>query len=69
MVRLKIAETAKEQDFTIAKLARRADTAYATVYKAWHNQHTGKGIGILTLAKIAKALGVKVVDLIEETEE
>ena len=67
-VRLKIKEVAEEQNLDIAKLSRRADVAYATVYKAWHNQLTDKGVGIFTLAKIAKALGVRVVDLIVEED-
>jgi transcriptional regulator with XRE-family HTH domain len=69
MIRLRIKGVAEQQGLDIAKLARRADLAYATVYKAWHNKATGQGVGIYTLAAIAKALGVRVVDLIEETEE
>jgi DNA-binding Xre family transcriptional regulator len=67
-VRLKVKEMAEQQNLDIAKLARRADVAYATAYKAWHNQLTDKGVGIFTLAKIAKALRVRVVDLIVEDE-
>jgi transcriptional regulator with XRE-family HTH domain len=68
MVRLRVKEVAEQQGLDIAKLARRADLAYATVYKAWHNRATGQGVGIFTLAAIARALGVHVVDLIEETD-
>ena len=68
MVRLRVREVAEEQGLDIAKLARKADLAYATVYKVWHEQMTDKGVGILTLAKIAKALGVRVVELIVEED-
>ena len=68
MVRLRVKEVAEAQNLDIAKLARKADMAYATVYKVWHGQLSDKGVGILTLAKIARALGVRVVDLIEEEE-
>ena len=68
MVRLRVKEVAEQQELDIAKLARKADLAYATVYKVWHEQMTDKGVGILTLAKIAKALGVRVVDLIIEED-
>jgi transcriptional regulator with XRE-family HTH domain len=69
MVKLRVKEVAEQQGLDIAKLARRADLAYATVYKAWHNKATGQGVGIYTLAAIAQALGVRVVDLIEEVED
>ncbi|HEU4328125.1 MAG TPA: helix-turn-helix transcriptional regulator [Roseiflexaceae bacterium] len=68
MIRLRVKEVAEQQNLDIAKLARRADVAYATVYKAWHNSMTDKGVGIITLSKIARALGVRVVDLIVEDE-
>jgi len=68
MIRVRVREAAQAQDLDIAKLARRADLSYATVYKVWHEQLTDKGVGLLTLYKIARALGVRVVDLIEETD-
>ena len=68
MVRVRVREVAEQQNLDIAKLARKADLAYATVYKVWHEQMNDKGVGLLTLAKIAKALGVRVVDLIVEED-
>lgn len=67
MVRLRIKEVAESQDFNMAKLSRRADVAYRTIVRVWKNPE--HDITMSTLVKIAKALGVKVVDLIEETEE
>ena len=68
MVRVRVKEVAEAQNLDIAKLSRRSDLSYATVYKIWHEQMTDKGPGILILAKVAKALGVRLVDLIVEED-
>jgi DNA-binding Xre family transcriptional regulator len=67
MVRLRIKEEAEKQKLDMTKLSRRADVAYRTIVRVWKNPE--HDITMRTLVKIAKALGVKVVDLIEETEE
>jgi hypothetical protein len=55
MVKLRVKEVAEAQNLDIAKLSRRSDL-------------TDKGPGILILAKVAKALGVHLVDLIVEDD-
>jgi DNA-binding Xre family transcriptional regulator len=67
MIRLRIKEESENQKLDMAKLSRRADVAYRTIVRVWKNPE--HDITMRTLVKIAKALGVKVVDLIEETEE
>lgn len=47
------------------RLSRLADTNYKTIDKLWNNPH--QEVTTTTLEKIAKALGVRVADLIEET--
>lgn len=66
MITTRVKEVAESQGLDAAKLARRSDLAYATVYKVWNNKMDDRGVGIVTLQKIAKALGVKVIDLIVE---
>jgi len=60
-IRLRIKEIAEKQDMTRAKLARSADLTYETVHEIWKNEY--KDVSISTLAKIAKALHVKVSEL------
>ena len=69
-VKLKIKEIAEAQNLDAAKLSRTSGLAYATVHRLWYgplgDQEHDKGPGVFVLKKIANALGVKVVDLIEE---
>ncbi|HEU4324658.1 MAG TPA: helix-turn-helix transcriptional regulator [Roseiflexaceae bacterium] len=67
MARLKVRELAEAQGLDMAKLSRRADVAYRTIVRMWHNPEHDASIS--TLEKIAKALGVRVVDLIADEEE
>jgi transcriptional regulator with XRE-family HTH domain len=70
MVRLKIKEVAEGQGITsAAELARRTGLAFAKANELWKGELTTDGkrsVGVLTLHRVAKALGVKVADLIEE---
>ncbi len=63
MARLRVREVAEAQGLDIAKLARRADLAYGTVWKLWRNQQ--KDVSLKTLSSIAGVLKVSVRDLIE----
>jgi transcriptional regulator with XRE-family HTH domain len=67
VVRLRIRELAEERGWNAAKLARRADLSNNAVYGIWNGETTDPGL--LTLAAIARALEVKIRDLIDEDEE
>jgi len=62
---LKIKEVAMSKNISRTRLSRLADVNYKTIDKLWNNPH--QEVTTTTLEKIAKALGVRVVDLIEET--
>jgi DNA-binding Xre family transcriptional regulator len=65
MVRLKVKEIAQRKGITSAKLSRLADVSYNTTQALFHNpQHD---VSIYILDRIARALGVSICDLIEET--
>lgn len=70
MVRLKIREVAEAQGITsAAELARRTGLAFAKANELWKGEITTDGkrsVGVLTLHRVAKALGVKIADLLEE---
>ncbi len=63
MPRVRIREVAEAKGLDIAKLSRRADLAYRTVWELWRDPD--RDVSIKTLGKIAEALGVPVTDLIE----
>jgi DNA-binding Xre family transcriptional regulator len=64
MLRFKIREIAEQKGLSRTKLSRLSDTNYKTIDLLWKNPY--KEVGSATLERIAKALGVRVVDLIEE---
>ncbi len=64
MARIKIREIAESQNLDVAKLSRRADLAYGTVWQLWNDPN--RDVSIKTLEKIATALGVSVKALIED---
>lgn len=70
MVRLKVKEIAEEQGITsAAALARRTGLAFAKANELWKGEITTDGkrsVGVLTLHRVAKALGVTIADLLEE---
>lgn len=71
MLKLKVREVAELQGIRDpVDLASKAGVAYATAYRLWQGNigTPGRGIGILVLYKVARALGVKVWDLVEETD-
>ena len=71
LVRLKIKSVAEAQGIDAARLSRIANIGYATAYRLFNEPELDEtsdknGVGILTLKRIARALGVKLTDLIEE---
>jgi DNA-binding Xre family transcriptional regulator len=67
MVILKVREVAESKGINMSKLSRIADVSYNTTQALFHNpQHD---VSIYILERIAKALNVKICDLIEETSD
>ncbi len=67
MVRLKVREIAERKGINMSKLSRIADVSYNTTQALFHNpQHD---VSLYILERIAKALNVKICDLIEETSD
>lgn len=64
MTRVHIREIAEAKGLDVAKLSRRADLAYRTVWQLWNNPD--RDVSIKTLGKLAEAMGVRVTDLIED---
>lgn len=65
MARLRVKQIADAQGVDATELSRRARVAYSIVLKIFNNpEHNAT---IQTLEAIAQALGVRVIDLIEET--
>jgi DNA-binding Xre family transcriptional regulator len=67
MVRLRIKEVAEAKGINMAKLSRMADVGYTTTQALFHNPD--HDVSLYILARIAKALGVSICDLIEETPD
>ena len=75
MAKLRVDEVAKERGINISQLQRKADIAMRTARRYWFNTQTGnttgeplKEISLEVLSAIAKALEVRVVDLISEED-
>ncbi len=67
MVRLKVKEVAEAKGFSAGKLSRAADLDRNTVRKLYEDGRYSPTID--TLHRVARALGVKIADLIEETPD
>lgn len=67
VVRLRIHLLVRDRGISISRLARLADLSYTTVYKLV--QQPDADTTLRTLVKIARALRVRVCDLIEEHDE
>jgi DNA-binding Xre family transcriptional regulator len=65
--RLKIKEIAEAKSINMAKLSRLADVGYTTTQALFHNPE--HDVSLYILARIAKALGVSICELIEETPD
>lgn len=66
MARTRIQEVAEERGWNASRLGRAADISQAAMYALWHGRV--KDPGLQTLAALARVLGVRVADLIEEDE-
>jgi hypothetical protein len=72
MVRLRVKEAAEQAGIPdAAELSRRTGISYDTAYRLWRGELGGekrgeRSIGIMTLHRVAKALGLKMNDLYEE---
>ncbi len=64
MIRLKVKEVAEAKGISRTRLSRLADTNYKTVNAIFKDPY--KEVTTTTLERLAKALGVSVIDLIEE---
>lgn len=72
VLKLRIKEVAEKQGIKDpVDLASKAGIAYATAYRLWQGNigTEGRGVGVLVLYKVARALGVKMWELVEETDQ
>ena len=67
MLRLKVREVLEEKGVSMSKASRLADLSYNTILAIC--QHPDRDISINTLFKIAKALNVSMLDLVEEMSD
>jgi DNA-binding Xre family transcriptional regulator len=64
MIKLRVKEVAESKGISRTRLSRLADTNYKTINAIFQNPY--KEVTTTTLERLARALGVSVVDLIEE---
>jgi len=64
MIRLRVKEVASQKGISMTRLSRLADTNYKTIKAIFDNPY--REVTTTTLDKLAKALEVSVIDLIEE---
>jgi DNA-binding Xre family transcriptional regulator len=67
MVRLKVKEVAEEKGYNMSSLSRKSDVHFNTIKRIF--KEPNRPVGIETLEKIAKALDVKIANLIDESAE
>jgi len=67
MIRLRVKEVAESKGISRTRLSRLADTNYKTINAIFKNPY--KEVTTTTLERLAKALGVSVVELIEELSD
>lgn len=67
MYRLRVKEVADDKGMNMSKLSRVSDVSFSTIKRIFNNPQ--KPVGIDTLHKIAKALGVSTSDLIEDVPD
>ncbi len=66
-IRLKVKEVAEQKGMSMTRLHLRSEIAYTTVRKIFRNPYTD--ITLITLARLAEALGVPSAELIEDVNE
>lgn len=64
MTHVRLQSLAVARGYDIAKLARRADLGYRTIFDLWHDPK--RNVTLDTLNKLAAALDVTVADLLTE---
>ena len=67
MLRLKIKEVAESKGINQGKLSRMADIGYSTIRRVFDDPYYS--VNLTTLERIAKALGVPALDLLEEVPD
>jgi DNA-binding Xre family transcriptional regulator len=67
MIRLRVKEVAMQKGISMTRLSRLADTNYKTIKAIFDNPY--REVTTTTLDKLAKALEVSVIDLIEEVSD
>jgi DNA-binding Xre family transcriptional regulator len=67
MIRLRIKEIAEAKGFNQSSLSRAADVHFTTIKRIFRDPY--KEVTTTTLDKVARALGVRICDLIEELPE
>jgi DNA-binding Xre family transcriptional regulator len=67
MIRQRIKEVAESQGINQGQLSRRSDVGYSTIRRIFDDPYYS--INFSTLEKIAKALGVPAMELIEEVPD
>ncbi len=63
---IRLREIAQQKGLDIAKISRRADLNYKTVFQLWHDPH--RDVSMHTLEKMAKAMDIRVIDLLDENK-
>ncbi|HLG78231.1 MAG TPA: helix-turn-helix transcriptional regulator [Ktedonobacteraceae bacterium] len=67
MVRLRLKQVIDEKGLTMARVARKADMAYNTVHALCTDPY--KDVNLHTLNRIADAIGVSVLDILEDAPD
>ncbi|HTI14824.1 MAG TPA: helix-turn-helix transcriptional regulator [Dictyobacter sp.] len=67
MLRLRVKEVAEEKDISMTKLSYRTEISYNTIKSIFRNPY--RTVNTDTLVRIAKVLGVSVLDLMEEVPD
>ena len=67
MLRLKVKELAESKGINQGKLSRMADVGYSTIRRVFDDPHYF--VSFTTLERIAKALSVPALDLLEEVPD
>ena len=66
-VRLRVKEVAQEKGLSMTKLHQKSEVAYGTIRKVFRDPFTD--VTIITLGRLAQALGVETKDLIEDVPD
>jgi DNA-binding Xre family transcriptional regulator len=67
MIRLKIKEIAESKGINQGRLSRLADVGYSTIRRIFDDPHYS--VNFTTLERIARALGVPALELLEEVPD